>query len=104
MSRKFTKYPSSYVKADTNGISLEQAIRNAKSAARRDGYPQFVYIDSTGGYAIDRYYGQNPDWNAKELICFISPDGHIMKGVTFDDFGSQELEGRIWPLAKGYFN
>ena len=94
-----------YVKSNSvPSVSLDQIIRNAKKAAKRDGYPQVVYKDIYDQFGFIRYYGQKPDWDMKELIKFIDSDGYVMKNVTFDDFGTKELDHRIWPYSVGYFD
>lgn len=58
--------------ATKQGKELLQAIRNTKSAAKRDGYDQILYLANDGTYTIHRlYYGVKKYlWDVKEIIGF----------------------------------
>ena len=71
MARKFTKYPSNYVKADSNKNDIRNLIiirKQAKKAALRDGYDQVIIenneLDETGNrYSFSRKFpGCCPEW------------------------------------------
>jgi len=51
---------------------LLQAIRNAKSAAKRDGYDQLLYLAKDGTYTITRLYSGTAEglWDMKEMVGF----------------------------------
>lgn len=52
---------------------LLQAIRNAKSAAKRDGYDQILYLADDNTYTIHRLYSgvKTYLWDIKEIIGFV---------------------------------
>ena len=73
MSRKFTKYPSNYVRANGDKSDIKDLVfirKQARQAALRDGYDQ-VIIENNPEYAspdgnrysfIRKYPGCCPDW------------------------------------------
>ena len=47
-------------------MTLKEITKNAKSAAKRDGYDQVIIIDNNGEYSFGRKYdGCCPDWYGK---------------------------------------
>lgn len=52
---------------------LLQAIRNAKSVAKRDGYDQLLYLANDGTYTITRLYSGTAEglWDMKEMVGFV---------------------------------
>ena len=58
--------------ATEQGKELLQAIRNAKSTAKRDGYDQILYLANDGTYTIHRLYSgvKKYLWDMKEIIGF----------------------------------
>lgn len=51
---------------------LLQAIRNAKGAAKRDGYDQILYLANDDTYTIHRLYSGVKQflWDMKEIVGF----------------------------------
>lgn len=71
MARKFTKYPSNYVSANSTMTDIQNLVfvrKQAKKAALRDGYDQVIIenkeTDEFGNpYSFTRKYpGCCPDW------------------------------------------
>lgn len=49
--------------------SLKDVIKNAKRAAKKDGYSQDIFIDKNGEYGFVRHFpGNLSDWNGEQLI------------------------------------
>lgn len=61
-----------------NMIDINTIVKNAKSACKRDGYPQIVYAYGDGDLAFTRLYSGLKLTNIKEVIGVV--DGYWGKG------------------------
>lgn len=61
-----------------NMIDINTIVKNAKSACKRDGYPQIVYAYEDGDIAFTRLYSSLKLTDAKEVLGVV--DGGWGKG------------------------
>ena len=61
-----------------NMIDINTIVKNAKSACKRDGYPQIVYAYEDGDLAFTRLYSGLKLTDIKEVIGVV--DGGFGKG------------------------
>ncbi len=89
MARKFTKYPSNYVKANSAKTDIQNLIfirKQAKKVALHDGYDQVIIenneVDETGNpYSFTRKYpGCCPAWQGTiiEEVNLIRENGNLI--------------------------
>ena len=69
----------------TNGLSLKNIIKNAKSAALRDGYDQVIYKETDGTYAFKRLFeGCIQPWENVEVVGRIKK--YWDKGILYAEY------------------
>lgn len=61
-----------------NMIDIKTIVKNAKSACKRDGYPQIVYVYEDGDIAFTRLYSGLKLTDIKEVIGVA--EGEWVKG------------------------
>ena len=59
-----------------NMIDVKTIVKNAKSACKRDGYPQIVYAYEDGDIAFTRLYSGLKLTDIKEVIGVVDGIGH----------------------------
>ena len=59
-----------------NMIDVKTIVKNAKSACKRDGYPQIVYAYEDGDLAFTRLYSGLKLTDIKEVIGVVDGSGH----------------------------
>ena len=59
-----------------NMIDINTIVKNAKSACKRDGYPQIVYAYEDGDLAFTRLYSGLKLTDIKEVIGVVDGSGY----------------------------
>ena len=59
-----------------NMIDINTIVKNAKSACKRDGYPQIVYAYEDGDLAFTRLYSGLKLTDIKEVIGVVNGSGY----------------------------
>ena len=59
-----------------NMIDINTIVKNAKSACKRDGYPQIVYAYEDGDLAFTRLYSGMKLTDIKEVIGVVDSSGY----------------------------
>ena len=59
-----------------NMIDINTIVKNAKSACKRDGYPQIVYAYEDGNLAFTRLYSGLKLTDIKEVIGVVDGSGY----------------------------
>ena len=81
-----------------SNIDIKTIIKNAKSACKRDGYPQIVYAYEDGDLAFTRLYSELKLTGVKEVIGVV--DGGWCKGIYKVDYISDKID--IEQIVKSY--
>ena len=81
-----------------NMIDINTIVKNAKSACKRDGYPQIVYAYEDGDLAFTRLYSGLELTDIKEVIGVV--EGRWDKGVYQADYNSDRID--IDQIVKSY--
>lgn len=81
-----------------NMIDINTIVKNAKSACKRDGYPQIVYVCKDGDLAFTRLYSELKLTGVKEVIGVV--DGGWCKGIYKVYYISDKID--IEQIVKSY--
>ena len=81
-----------------NMIDINTIVKNAKSACKRDGYPQIVYAYEDGDLAFTRLYSELKLTGVKEVIGVV--DGGWCKGIYKVNYISDKID--IEQIVKSY--
>ena len=81
-----------------NMIDINTIVKNAKSACKRDGYPQIVYAYEDGELAFTRLYSGLKLTDIKEVIGIVN--GGRCKGIYKVDYISDKID--IEQIVKSY--
>lgn len=112
MKRRFTKYPSGYVRASREDLPLDykNILKTAKRVAKREGYPQVIYktrsVSDYGDYALDRYQStwyKYSSWDVDEVVAIVTPDGKVITDFTLDDIQNGNINKKLYPNSWYYF-
>ena len=81
-----------------NMIDINTIVKNAKSACKRDDYPQIVYAYEDGDLAFTRLYSELKLTGVKEVIGVV--DGGWCKGIYKVYYISDKID--IEQIVKSY--
>ena len=81
-----------------NMIDINTIVKNAKSACKRDGYPQIVYTYEDGDLAFTRLYSELKLTGVKEVIGVV--DDGWCKGFYKVNYISDKID--IEQIVKSY--
>lgn len=83
-----------------NMIDIKTIVKNAKSACKRDGYPQIIYAydEDRNDLAFTRLYSELKLNGVKEVIGVV--DGRWCKGIYKVDYISDKID--IEQIVKSY--